>query len=163
MISRLFANPVIQELPLLMAGVPTQEMMGTERTYLVLDTNIVLEIFYWCDARVQDLMDELSSGALCALVSIETLAELADVLMRTPFNCNAEQTQELLKRYLALSCQASVAANACAVRCKDVDDQKFLDLAARYACPLITRDKHLLKVAKKMRRFGVRVTTPEGL
>ena len=84
MISRLFANPVIQELPLLMAGVPTQEMMGTERTYLVLDTNIVLEIFYWCDARVQDLMHELSSGALCALVSIETLAELADVLMRTP-------------------------------------------------------------------------------
>lgn len=159
MISRLFANPVIQELPLLMAGVPTQEMMGTERTYLVLDTNIVLEIFYWCDARVQDLMHELSSGALCALVSIETLAELADVLMRTPFNCNAEQTQELLKCYLALS----FAADACAVRCKDVDDQKFLDLAARYACPLITRDKHLLKVAKKMRRFGVRVTTPEGL
>lgn len=147
-----------------MAGVPTQEMMGPRGTYLVLDTNIVLEIFYWCDARVQDLMHELSSGALCALVSIETLAELADVLMRTPFNCNAEQTQELLK-VLPCPSRAKQALRpfACAVRCKDVDDQKFLDLAARYACPAHYRDKHLLKVAKKMRHFGVRVTTPEGL
>ena len=157
MISRLAANPVIEKLPTLMATVPTQETMSPNQDYLVLDTNIVLDLFYWRDARVQGLMQALSSKTLYALVSLETLAELTDVLMHAPFERSEDQTRDILTAYLAFSCQVSD------VRCKDVDDQKFLDLAVRRVCPLITRDKHLLKIAKKMRRLGVRITTPEGL
>ena len=157
MISRLAANPVIEKLPTLMATVPTQETMSPNQDYLVLDTNIVLDLFYWRDARVQGLMQALSSKTLYALVSLETLAELTDVLMHAPFERSEDQTRDILTAYLAFSCQVSP------VRCKDVDDQKFLDLAVRRVCPLITRDKHLLKIAKKMRRLGVRITTPEGL
>lgn len=163
MISRLAANPVIEKLPTLMATVPTQETMSPNQDYLVLDTNIVLDLFYWRDARVQGLMQALSSKTLYALVSLETLAELTDVLMRAPFDRSEDQTRDILTAYLALSCQVSDTDRASRVRCKDVDDQKFLDLAAKRVCPLITRDKHLLKIAKKMRRLGVRITTPEGL
>lgn len=163
MISRLAANPVIEKLPTLMATVPTQETMSPNQDYLVLDTNIVLDLFYWRDARVQGLMQALSSKSLYALVSLETLAELTDVLMRAPFERSENQTQDILTAYLAFSCQVSDTDSASPVRCKDVDDQKFLDLAVRRVCPLITRDKHLLKIAKKMRRLGVRITTPEGL
>ena len=108
-------------------------------------------------------MQALSSKTLYALVSLETLAELTDVLMRAPFERSENQTRDILTAYLALSCQVSDTDSVSPVRCKDVDDQKFLDLAAKRVCPLITRDKHLLKIAKKMRRLGVRITTPEGL
>lgn len=103
MISRLAANPVIEKLPTLMATVPTQETMSPNQDSLVLDTNIVLDLFYWRDARVQGLMQALSSKSLYALVSLETLAELTDVLMRAPFERSENQTRDILTAYLAFS------------------------------------------------------------
>ena len=116
MISRLAANPVIEKLPTLMATVPTQETMSPNQDYLVLDTNIVLDLFYWRDTRVQGLMQALSSKTLYALVSLETLAELTDVLMRAPFDRSEDQTRDILTAYLALSCQVSDTDSASPVR-----------------------------------------------
>ena len=47
-------------------------------------------------------------------------------------------------------------------RCSDPDDQIFIDLAiAQGAQLLLTRDRALLKLARKAQRHGVWVATPE--
>ena len=53
---------------------------------------------------------------------------------------------------------------AARLHCTDEDDQKFIDLAiAAHAHTLVTRDKALLRLARKaLERHGVRVCKPEG-
>ena len=159
---RLTENSLIKSLADLTAPL-TEARKVPVSARLVFDTNIVLDLFYWGDARVGDLKQALASKAFLAVISRETLAELIDVLLRAPFLQTPEQIQAIVLSYLSLSCRESDREDLCPVRCKDVNDQKFLNLATQCACPLITRDKHLLKLAKKMRRFGVHVTTPEKL
>lgn len=48
-------------------------------------------------------------------------------------------------------------------RCSDPDDQMFIDLAiAESARWLVSRDKAVLKLARRLRPFGVEVVTPLG-
>jgi hypothetical protein len=48
------------------------------------------------------------------------------------------------------------------LRCSDPDDQPFIDLAiGRRVHALLTRDRALLRLASRARRFGVLVATPE--
>ena len=53
---------------------------------------------------------------------------------------------------------------AARLHCTDADDQKFIDLAiATHAHTLVTRDKALLRLARKaLERHGVRVCRPEA-
>lgn len=49
----------------------------------------------------------------------------------------------------------------CALRCTDPDDQMFIDLAlARQVTWLLTRDRALLKLARRAAPAGLRVLTP---
>ena len=49
------------------------------------------------------------------------------------------------------------------LRCSDPDDQQFIDLAiARRAHALLTRDRAVLRLAPRARRFGVLIATPEA-
>ncbi|WP_428421857.1 PIN domain-containing protein [Methylibium sp.] len=49
------------------------------------------------------------------------------------------------------------------LRCTDTDDQMFIDLALARRTPwLLTRDRALLKLAKRAERLGVRIRTPSA-
>ena len=48
------------------------------------------------------------------------------------------------------------------IRCKDPDDQKFIDLAvAANATWLVTKDRELLKLARRAAKLGVAVLRPQ--
>jgi len=48
------------------------------------------------------------------------------------------------------------------LRCSDPDDQQFIDLAiGQRAHALLTRDRAVLRLASRARRFGVLIATPE--
>jgi predicted nucleic acid-binding protein len=41
--------------------------------------------------------------------------------------------------------------------CKDADDQKFIDLAAAHRAVLLSKDKAVLRMAKRLATLGVSV------
>ncbi len=49
-------------------------------------------------------------------------------------------------------------------KCKDQDDQIFLNFCVKHCIPiLVSKDKHLLKMHKNMRKFSVYITNFKGI
>ena len=47
------------------------------------------------------------------------------------------------------------AASKCRLNCRDADDQKFIDLAVAEQALLLSKDRHILSMAKRLRALGV--------
>jgi putative PIN family toxin of toxin-antitoxin system len=130
---------------------------------IVIDTNVLLALWIFADDTVAPLRAALVRGQLQPVRSLATDAELHEVLARPAlFAVPAERQAALLQ---AWETQALVVPDpaAVAIRCRDPLDQKFVELAvATGAGWLVTRDKALLKLRRKLRRLGCAVVTPEG-
>lgn len=133
---------------------------------LVLDTNVVLDLLYWNDPAAIPLQQALDCGAARPLCDAACLEELRLVLRLTRFGL-AEPAQARLWQHYRDMCEPVATPPAPLhplPRCKDPDDQKFLELAfAGTADLLVTKDKALLALAKKARRLGFRIATPAGM
>ncbi len=130
---------------------------------LVLDTNVLLDLWVFDDPRTRPLAAALDAGACVALRSDATDAEFAAVLARPRFAVPIERRQELLARWrlCALRVERVVAA---ALRCGDPHDQPFLDLAfSACASCLVTKDKALLRLARRARAGRLEIVDPAGL
>ncbi len=124
---------------------------------LVLDTNVVLELLHWQDPRSAPIAAALAAGRARCFTDDACLAELERVLAYPQFALDAAAQQALHARYRALAVRVAAAdADADAAelpRCRDADDQKFMELAARCAADLlVTRDKELLRLARRRAR-----------
>jgi len=133
---------------------------------VVLDTNVVLDLLVFGDARARPLCEALQAGRLLAITSEATLFELADVLGRpfvAPWGVPAEQVLATLRGWGQTVADASASPTPPAPRCRDADDQKFIDLAlvtgARW---LISHDRALLALAKRARLRGLEILTPQA-
>ncbi|MBX3622048.1 MAG: PIN domain-containing protein [Rhizobacter sp.] len=51
--------------------------------------------------------------------------------------------------------------DAIRLRCTDPDDQKFIDLAVANARWLVSRDRAVLKLARRAALFGLQVVSPD--
>ncbi|RYZ43469.1 MAG: putative toxin-antitoxin system toxin component, PIN family [Myxococcaceae bacterium] len=128
---------------------------------MVLDTNVVLDLFVYDDAFARPLKEALLAGALTAWVDRHTLRELELVLAYRSFALTAEAQQAVRERYGALT-RCSEAGDAVVELpvCRDRDDQKFLVLAARVgAAWLVSKDKRVLSMGGG-RRLPFDVLTP---
>jgi len=127
----------------------------------VLDTNVLLDIHYWKDPDVQPLSAELNQTTLRAVFSQETLEELLDILARPQFKLSNAEQEQLLRAILKGALFLDAPLKPCGVRCQDDDDQKFLDLAVQVKAKwLFSKDKRVLKTAKRLAKFGVCVERP---
>jgi putative PIN family toxin of toxin-antitoxin system len=127
-------------------------------TLLVLDTNVVLDWVAFNDARVQPIAAAIERGALQAATSGACLQELRRALGYAQVKLDAVAQAIAFERYLAHAVVFDIpdaAAAAGLPLCEDADDQKFLELAwhAR-ASHLVTRDKALLKLARRLAESG---------
>lgn len=129
---------------------------------VVLDTNVLLALWLFRDPVVEPLRAALARGNLRAVRSPATDAEFAEVLCRPDlFDVAAERQAALLADWQASSTNVDAIGPA-PWTCSDPLDQKFLDLAvSARAAWLITRDRRLLKLARKARRQGLAIVTPE--
>lgn len=114
---------------------------------LVLDTNVVLDLFHWGNVDAVPIMAALEAGEIECLVDARTLDELRRVLTYPQLKLTAEMIIERYARYRGLVKEIPAGESPPLPRCKDPDDQKFLELAARsQADILVSKDKALLKL-----------------
>jgi len=131
--------------------------------HLVVDTNVLLDCWAFDDAVARPLWQAIVDRRLACLRSDATDAELADVLARPAFvaRLTARETtpDRVIARWQALATPVE-RVFAAPWACTDPHDQKFLDLAATgHADLLITKDKALLKLARKARRSALEIVT----
>lgn len=123
---------------------------------VVLDTNILLDLFYFKDKSVQNLHDCLKNQQIHAYTCEAIWGELEEVLARKPFNQGPEEMLGLRNEYQDLFLWQAPQKNTSRIKCCDPDDQIFVELSVELApCLLITKDKDLLRLHKKLQQFQV--------
>lgn len=126
----------------------------------VIDTNAILD---WLVFREPSAAfgPAIESGALRWIASPPMLLECQRLFASSSLT---HWQPDATRLELAWTWWAHVETGAIScspLRCTDADDQMFIDLAlAHRARWLLTRDRALLKLAKRARTFGVRVLTP---
>lgn len=128
---------------------------------IVIDTNVCLDLFVFRDPRWADLHAALKDGKVEAVTRDDCRMEWLAVLEYRHLPLDMESRPLVAAEFDALI--ACIGANELTPRtdirlpvCKDPDDQKFLELARDAdAQILITKDKALLKLAKRTARAGL--------
>lgn len=126
---------------------------------VVLDTNIVLDAFVFSDPAAVPLRAGLDDGSLRWIATGAMRVELARVLgypQITPrLAFYGLQADDVLAAFDRLSRRVDAAPKA-PLTCADRDDQIFIDLAARHRCALLSKDRAVLKLRKRLLALGVR-------
>lgn len=134
------------------------------RPRIVLDTNVWLALLLYADPACAALRRLLQTHA--AVVNAATRAEWQRVLRAGRFPFHEQQRAAAGAAFDDGCVLVETAPRALALpRCRDPDDQKFLELARDAgAVALVTRDRELLRLARRTRRdAGFDILTPDSL
>ena len=137
----------------------------TER--IVLDTNVCLDLFVFRDPRWQSLLQAMQQGSVQAVTRADCRMEWTLVLAYTKLKLDAATQEQIKAEFdtLVTLLDPPLPENAIKLPvCRDSDDQKFLELAyAANAAILISKDKALLKLARKTAKAGwFEIMTPQA-
>lgn len=124
---------------------------------VVLDTNIVLDLFVFRDPATTPLLDALHSGRLRWLATAPMRQELLRVLDYPQIAKRLAFYQitplDVMAQFDGFAKLTAVAAKA-PVTCKDPDDQKFIDLAVCHKALVLSKDQAVLCMAKRLSALG---------
>jgi putative PIN family toxin of toxin-antitoxin system len=127
---------------------------------IVIDTNIVLDAFVFDDPGSVALKAALEGRQIRWLATRPMRDELERVLAYPLIVRRLLRGQrgadEVLAQFDAKAEIVEVAARA-PMRCRDPDDQKFVDLALAHKAALLSKDRALLCLSKRLLAQGVRV------
>ena len=127
---------------------------------VVIDTNCVLDLWVFRDPSAAPLRAALESGALHWLATAGMRAELARVLTYPSIAPRlappGPAPREVLAAFDGLARRVP-AAPPTAVRCRDPDDQPFIDLAVAWRATLLSKDARVLGLARRLAPLGVEV------
>jgi putative PIN family toxin of toxin-antitoxin system len=137
----------------------------TPQKRIVIDTNVCLDLFVFRDPRWAGLLAALESGAVEAVTRADCRDEYLHVLHYPHLPLDEATRPGAAASFDALI--RVVAPDSRALRlpvCTDRDDQKFLEIARDAgAAILITKDKALLKLARKTARDNLfQIMQPEA-
>jgi len=139
------------------------------RLRAVLDTNVLLSLWVFNKSpggsQFAPLRELIENGTLVALSNPQCLAEFERVLGYPEFRLTPQMQRDIISEYvLAItSVTAGASLETPLPRCRDGDDQKFLELARDGTAQfLVTSDKALLKLARhKLLAKLFRIVSPE--
>jgi predicted nucleic acid-binding protein len=133
---------------------------------LVLDTNVVLDWLVFRHPSCAGLSEHLAAGRLCWIVSTNFRDELDHVLGRGVARSHSPDLPMIWSTWDRLGKvvePVEVLGPATRIRCTDSDDQKFIDLALGHGARwLLSRDRAVLKLARRTRPLGLEILTPEA-
>jgi putative PIN family toxin of toxin-antitoxin system len=123
---------------------------------LVLDTNIVLDLLVFEDPQVQPLSQALTAGELRWLATAAMREELSRVLHYPKLAervAHHRGTHHAVLADFDRHAQVVDAPPKASVTCGDPDDQKFIDLAVAHRCLLLSKDREVLRMRKRLERL----------
>lgn len=135
----------------------------TAARIVVLDTNVCLDLLLFAEPACAALAEALANGSLQPVCNDACAEEWRRVLGYRIWQLEHDRQQALLHAHAQLHRQrAGPAVNGRPVdastlpRCRDPDDQKFLQLAAEAgAWALVSKDRDLLKLARRCTRLSL--------
>lgn len=138
-------------------AVPQPERPGA----VVLDTNIVLDLFVFADEASEALREAVERGTLRWHATAAMREELARVLdypqIARRLRFHGREAASVLACFDQHATLQAVPAKS-AWTCKDPDDQKFIDLAVQLsACTLLSKDQAVLCMRRRLAGAGVSV------
>jgi len=127
---------------------------------VVLDTNILLDIFVFNDERALHLKKVLFDKTRHFVASQKTIEEFADVISRPLFKLDEEAQAAILAQWQSIAEQRDDSNLAPAPwKCQDPDDQIFLDLAYQFRPTiLISKDNAVLQIARRAALEDILIT-----
>ena len=127
---------------------------------VVLDTNILLDIFVFNDERAIHLKQAIVNESIVAIASQKTMLEFADVIRRPLFKLDEATQVAVLSQWQSIAQQYDDSDLAPAPWiCQDPDDQIFLDLAYRLRpAILISKDNAVLNIASRAAQEDILIT-----
>jgi putative PIN family toxin of toxin-antitoxin system len=127
---------------------------------VVLDTNILLDIFVFNDERAIHLKQAMMNRSIQLISSQTTLLELADVISRPLFNLDEVAQESILAQWQSFAQMHDDSNLAPAPwKCQDPDDQIFLDLAYQLRpTVLISKDNAVLQIASRAASEDILIT-----
>ena len=128
---------------------------------IVLDTNVLLDIFVFNDERAADLKQAIITRSILPIASQKTLAELVDVLSRPVFKLETQTQAEILEQWHSvIRLIDDTALENAPWQCQDPDDQIFLDLAYELRPSiLISKDNAVLQIASRAAQEDILITS----
>jgi len=152
-----------------MASIPSSlvtDNMSVAPPAVVLDTNAVLDWLVFRHASCIRWDARFADGSVRWLATPAMRDELAHVLGRGVASAWAPDLEALWTvwdRWATPIEAGTLVPPASRPRCTDADDQKFVDLAlAHRARWLVSRDRAVLKLARRVRPLGLEILTPEA-
>jgi putative PIN family toxin of toxin-antitoxin system len=135
---------------------------------LVLDTNVVLDGWVFADPSTRALLSAIASSRAHAFVHQPALDELARVLTYPQFALDEAKQRAIHDAYASVARYASLPDGFTRdslllppgfPSCRDPDDDPFVALAFHAQATLVSKDRAVLKLRRKARRFGVTICT----
>lgn len=135
---------------------------------LVLDTHVWLDWLVFADPGIRLLRDAVALGRACIYIDAACDAELARVLAydlgrhSIPAGAQAAALAEARRIAQRIESALTVAERASLPKCRDPDDQKFIECAAAARVDvLVSKDRALLEMnRRRTRALPFRVATP---
>jgi predicted nucleic acid-binding protein len=144
-------------------ALPGELPLTCEAPLIVLDTNVVLDWLVFEEPSVDMLVAALATGRIRWMATASMRGELAHVLGRGLAAARQLDAQAVLATWDSYASVHPEAPAQRVHRCTDPDDQKFVDLAlgvgARW---LVSRDRAVLKLARRAASSGVEIVRPEA-
>ncbi|MGI4777958.1 MAG: putative toxin-antitoxin system toxin component, PIN family [Janthinobacterium lividum] len=137
------------------------EIGESDEAFVVIDTNIVLDVLVFDDPRWAELKAALRAGTLCWIATPSMRSEFARVLGYPLIARRLVRDARLPEAVLALFDGQSRTVCRVPARapfaCRDPDDQMFIDLAVAHRARLLSKDKLVLAMRRRLATLGVAV------
>ena len=141
---------------------PTEGVPGEPARPVVVDTNVALDLLIFSDPRTAPLRTLLAQGRLDWIATQVMRDELERVLAYPHIVSRMDfyrvDAAQVLAAFDAQARLVDIAARVAYV-CKDADDQKFIDLAAAHRAILLSKDKAVICMRKRLLTLDAHVAT----
>lgn len=128
---------------------------------IVLDTNVVLDWLLFADRGMATLAAALESGRLRWLACQRMRDEFEHTLRRPELARRQPDSERLLARFDTYVVMLVPPSSAPTLRCDDLDDQVFIDLAVQAKARwLISHDRAVLRLRRRAAALGLQIAKP---